>query len=330
MEFVKFKDIVGTCVIDSMPEVDYAAEYFKTTPREMLKAAFRESDLAMPEDQADAFIDLILDFYNDNTIPTYDRMPNKLKKHIDQLFSMTKRNMGVNNAIGMYSKEGISKMVLEQFTSDQAFKGVMNQFDQEIAEASSEFVQEMNEYNTKTYKEIFEAIDEIAKENPEQAQKIIMVKRSFEYAKIEQDQPIASMIAFLASKPTKYAKRLTRNYASNAYQYDKQLSNENTGYDIQFPSMDDIFKAVRIITKDKFSSDEYKAFCSLLSDTILYNATDGKPNDVTNLGVVSFAHKITSNIYRCKFTMGTKDTEIAETAIGLTIKAISNRIYGKE
>lgn len=247
---------------------------------------------------------LIDKYKRGENINYYNHLPESIKAIADGIRSMSDINgvkMGKNVA---------AKYILNEFIHDAKMNNAFNTYFEEMSEAMIEMNEGYKDIISKSFDETFKRINEIEAENPEQAEKIRLVKKAFDDA-ITFERQLEYVEKISASKLTKFTNRYNSETA-----YFNNLVNTT---DVKIP---DIRQLSNIIFKalPQFSINDINKFII----TICKTSYDLNMNNIVDL---AYTYKMISSIYEYKFTNNyiSKEAEELFGNIAKVITAIINK-----
>lgn len=266
-------------------EIEEELEKIEAKPKETdYKEVFKDYDL--DDDGAQDLLNLLLEYQQDNSIPVYDRLPEKARRLADGI-----RGESISNKRRM-SKETAAKFILNNFINDAKFSAAINEYSEEMNRAMIESNNEYAAIYTDAIDEIYSRIDQIKAEDPEQAKKIEEIKSAFDRSlKFDLQKEWLSKINL-----KKLNKMLPRLNDDIFY-----LKSKFKGSDIQLPKIEEIPFILSIHVPD-YDADIIHKFLLVLVNSVI-------DLDYSEIGNIAYAYKLFDNIYKYKFDMyGTSDS----------------------
>ena len=164
-----------------------------------------------------------------------------------------------------------------------------------------------------TYKEAFDNVEEIEKEDPARADRVRAVQKGFKYA--ENFQPL---IDYLDNDSPKNIKRYHQHYNSDTETMHKYVG--SNCFKIAAPSTSMMYNFLRNhLDPNKYNTNDIKAFITLVCRSIM-------EEDVNDLEEFSYVFKLLSNIYTINMTPQQQEFTFEE--ISKVIDYMKSKISG--
>lgn len=238
-----------------------------------LKEAFSEYDAS--DDEAAKLIELIGKYKNNEKINYYDELPDKFKIMANGL----RANAGAD-----VSKNSAAKFLLSTFINDAKMTQAIEEYNTEMGNLFNESNTEFSAIMKGSIDEIFSHIDEIRTEDPEKAEKIEGIKKSFEDA-----SKFELQMEFIQKLSKKKLDKFYIRYDSECAYFNKRFNN-----DIKVPN---IKRIVNVISKalPKYTNEQIEKFVIVIIRTC-YKL------DPDNIIDMSYVYRMISNILAYEFT----------------------------
>jgi len=268
-----------------------------------IKRVLKEYDKELSEDDIDTLISLMEQINKGNTSFLFAKLPKIIQKRVLSTLKNNKKNPGGNTAL---LKEKLARDYLS-FFADNIIKFVWadalkNQSQQELDEDKLPPIEDeklLEEWKAKkelnkiskdiddllknSFKEAFENIEEIEKEDPARAERIKAVKSGFEHAENFQE-----LIDYIDNDSPRNIKRYHQHYNSDTELLHNYLA--TNCFKIAAPSTSMMYDFLRQFLDKKYTTDDIKGFITLLSRMLMQQ-------NVNDLEEFAFVFKLLSNIY---------------------------------
>ena len=177
------------------------------------------------------FVKTINEFRQSNEYKgLYNKMPEAIKGLIDNLYSLSKTSGD------KISKDTIAKDVLTEIVNESKFNNVMESYNKELNDLVMESNKEFQLLTKNAIDEVFDKIDEIEENNPEQAQKIKNIKQAFEDAVVYKKE-----LDILDHMSAKKLKKMVNNYENECFYFNKKVNTT----DINIPDIKRIYPIIK-------------------------------------------------------------------------------------
>ena len=284
-----------------------------------IKRVLKENDNELTETDISTLLGLMEQLNKGNKSFLFNKLPNVIQKRL--LKDIKNKSTGGNLVL---LKEKIAENYLTHLASmvmkivwDEAFKKQQAEEkanedklppieDEKLLEEWKakrdlrKSIKELDDLLKNTYKEAFEKVDEIEKEDPERAERIRQVQSGFKYAENFQE-----LINYIDSDKPKNIKRYHQHYNSDTETMHKYLASNS--FHIAAPSTAMMYEFLKSKLDSKYTTDDIKGFITLLSRTIMQQ-------DVNDLEEFAYVFKLLSNIYCINMTPNQRDIVIDQIA----------------
>ena len=235
----------------------------------------------------------------------YSRLPVPMQKMVNGIMLTETGGAVVNAKQVIPMKNNIAKMLIEDFINDAKITAAVDDFNNEM---SSTIAEMNNEYDTMlgdAVDSVFNRIEEIRVENPEQAERIESIKCAFDRAcSFEKQLEFAKRTS--ANKLNKYLAR----YKDNVYYFNKRVNSNNIG--IKINSIEEIEPIIKAALP-QYTEEEIKKFIICICNTI---------ENTDELAGIAYEYRMISSIYKYKFVPIDEKGEIIFGNISKVIDAI--------
>lgn len=257
------------------------------------------NEYSLQTNDIDKLFSLIEKYKKSENINYYNDLPESIKSIADGVRSISSTN---GAPIG---KNAAAKYILNEFIHDAKMNNAFNTYIEEINNAVSEMNEGYKNIISKTFDETFKKIDQIEAENPEQAEKIRLVKKSFDDAITFKKQ-----LEYAEKISANKLKKITKKYSQETA-YFNNLVNVT---DVKIPNIrelpDIIFKAL-----PQFSIKDIEKF-------IIVICKSSYELNMNNTLDLAYIYKMINSIYEYKFTIKYNSKE-AEELFGNIAKVIT-------
>lgn len=248
-------------------------------------------------------IDIIQEYRKGNTADLYKRLPNKMQDMVNGLLFTESEN--INPKQIRSRRNDAAKMLIDSFINDAKISATIDDFNSEMNTTISEMNSEYDNMLTDAIDNVFNKIEEIRAENPEQADKIESVKNAFERATTFEKQ-----LEFAKrTSSAKFNKFLTR-YKDDVYYFNKKVNNNNVG--VKVNNIEELEPIIKL-GLPQYSEEDIKKFIICICRTI---------ENVDELPGISYEYRLVSSIYKYKFVPIDNNGEIIFKNISKVIDEI--------
>lgn len=258
---------------------------FKEPPSEKNYIEALEEYELSPE-EAKEFIEVINDYSNNNVRKNiYNRLPGNIKK-------MCRNMHSVDQTVTL---DAIACLFMDTIINDASISKALDDFNKEMNEINASFSREFNAAITDNIDSILENIDEIKKESPEVADRLIKVKEAFNLALSFEKQ-----IEYLTIIPIKKLRKYNINrFENDAYYFNKRVNKTP----VRIPDIsqlpDIVMNLIEGVTKDEAVA---------IISSIIHTTVDLEIEGDDNIHNLSYIYRLVTNIYNYKY----KDPTIEE------------------
>ena len=268
-----------------------------------LKEALDAYDL---DDESTIQMLKIIDEYKaGNTDHLYSRLPKKLQDMVSGLVltELGGAMPGLSQLNGM--RNGAAKMLIDSFINDAKISASVDDFNEEMASVINEMNTEYDSMLGDAIDNVFNKIEEIRSENPEQAERIESVKDAFDSATTFENQ-----LEFARhTSPNKFNKFLTR-YKDDVYYFNKKVNNNTAG--VKVNNIEEIVPIIKAALP-QYAEEDIKKFVICICRTI---------KNVDELAGIAYEYRMISSIYKYKFVAIDEKGEVIFENISKVIDAI--------
>ena len=302
--------INDTILVDDHIE-DVKKETTETSPEEnpmelRIKRVLKEYDKELSDSDVDSLLGLMEQINKGNTSFLFAKLPQIIQK---RLLSTIKHNKSGGNTALL--KEKLARDYLSFFANNIMrlvwADAMKNQPQKELDEDRLPPIEDeklLEEWKAKrelykiskdiddllknSYKEAFEHIEEIEKEDPTRADRIKAVKSGFEHAENFQE-----LIDYIDNDTPRNIKRYHQHYNSDTELLHRYLA--TNCFKIAAPSTSKMYDFLRMHLNKKYATDDIKGFITLLSRLLMQQ-------NINDLEEFAFVFKLLSNIYCINIT----------------------------
>ena len=228
----------------------------------------------------------------------YDELPNKLKIICD---GMRSTSGGVTT-----SKDSTARFILDSMINDAKMGKAVDDFNKELSDLMMQTDKDYQDILNESFDEMYNRLDQIKSEDPEQAAKIELMHNAMEDAKILKRQNDYLDKGITAKKLKKYTER----YKDACFYFNKKVINE---CNIKMP---DIRKLSPIIKKALPGYTEFQ-----IKEFIIVLIRSSYELDMTDLNDIIYIYRILADITLFEYSVDF-ESEKAKQVFG----AISNVI----
>ena len=199
----------------------------------------------------------------------------------------------------------IAKMLVDSFINDAKISAAVDEFNEDMSSAIDEMNSEYDNMMGDAIDNVFNKIEEIRSENPDQAKRIESVKNAFDSATTFEKQ-----LEFAKrTSPNKFNKFLTR-YKDDVFYFNKRVNNNTVGVKVY-----NIEELVPIIKSalPQYTEEDIKKFIICICKTV---------ENTDNLAGIAYEYRMVASIYKYKFVTIDEKGEIIFENISKVIEAI--------
>ena len=273
--------------IDEIPGVNITpasiAESVKETEKD-IREIFDEYDL---DDNSIVEMLKVIDEYKaGNQSSLYSRLPASIKKMVDGIF-MTETNAHGNVSIKQVipMKNNIAKMLVDSFINDAKISASVENFNSEMASAINEMNTEYDSMIGNAIDNTFNRIEEIRATDPDQAERIEVMKKAFDDAITFEKQ-----LEFANKTSWNKFNKLLRRYEDEVIYFNNRVNNNFAG--VKVPNVDELVPIIKYALP-QYNENHIKKFIICICRTM---------EDVDTLAGIAYEYKMISSIYKYKYT----------------------------
>lgn len=227
---------------------------------------------------------IIEEYKSGNTSCLYSRLPKKIQDIVNGIL-LNEVNGQINYKQLNSMRNNISKMLVDDFINDAKISAAVDEFNAEIATTVNEMNEQYDTMMGDAIDSVFNRIEEIRLENPEQAERIELVKKAFDNAStFEKQLEFAKNIS-----PKKLQKHLVR-FADDVYYFNKRVNNNTFG--VKINNIEELIPIIKFALP-QYTEEDIKKFIICICRTI---------EDIDTIEGISYEYRMISSIYRYKFT----------------------------
>lgn len=267
------------------------------------------SNYGIFREDAIALIPIMQKYNKDKSIKVFDDLPESIKT--------IARSIALNNSTkrNRMSKESAAKLLLDTFILDVSMDEIVDEYNREILNITSETSESLHKSIDESYQEMFDKIDEIRKTDPDMADRIKLIKDSFEDAESFKRQ--SDYVNYLSKKKLE---KWTLKFKDECSYFNKKV---NTFDSIRVPDISELVDIIKLYLP-QFSENDIKKFIVVISRSTLYyeNALD-----MTKIENVAYIYRLIDSIYRYKNSTPAVIDETAQnlfTRLSIVISKIKN------
>ena len=247
---------------------------------------------------------LIDEYKAGNQSSIYSRLPAKMQEMVNGIL-MTETNGAISFKQITSMRNSIAKMLINSFISDAKISAAVDDFNEEMSSTINEMNKEYDNMVGDAIDSVFNRIEEIRAENPEQAERIESVKNAFDAATtFEKQLEFAKHTS--AGKFNKYLIR----YKDDVYYFNKKVNNNAAG--VKVSNIEEIVPIIKMALP-QYTEEDIKKFVICICRTV---------SNTDELAEISYQYRMISSIYRYKFTPIDEKGEIIFGNISKVIDAI--------
>lgn len=291
------EDIPG---VNAIPASSVEVEDCKHKPKDIKEVL---NDYGISDEESVVMLKLIEEYKDGNTNRLYNRLPDTFKNMVNGILYSESKIISPKNINAM--RNSIAKMIIDEFINSAEFTAVVNEYNTEMESVINDMNEEYNNLISGAIDSVFNKIDDIKKENPEQANRIESIKNAFDNAKTFSDQlDFASRIS--SNKLNKWLNR----YSDSILYFNNRVNKNSFG--IKINNIEEIVPIIKAALP-QYTEDDVKKFVICIIKTM---------KDPEELEGIAYTYRMISNIYKYKFTAIDKEGEIIFGNISKVIDAI--------
>ena len=299
--------------MDSNPEIsviEQSEDNIEETKKDYLEAF---SPYGLTDNEATQLLSVILEYrVNMDKNGVFAKLPEKIQ-------NIAKGFTHVDGRV--ISNDTAAAVILDQFVNDAKMNNTLNSYIEDMNSALGSMGIEYDAIFSKATDEIFDRIDDLEVTDPEKAEKLKEIKKSFENSK-DYFILINGMVGEGFTKKFVIKKYLNM-YISRVYMFNKTLMNGET---VKFPDISEMIQIIHdTVGRDglTFSDDVYKIFSVIIINEVMRLNLDGEEN-VSNL---AYAYRLINNIYTLKYISNyTESQRKTVDSIIESLRVIENKI----
>ena len=234
----------------------------------------------------------------------YSRLPKKMQEMVNGIL-MTETNGNVNPKQITPMRNTIAKMLIDDFINDAKISAAVDEFNAEMSSTIGEMNAEYDNMVGDAIDNVFNRIEEIRAEDPDQAERIDSVKKAFDNATTFEKQ-----LKFAKSTSPKNFKKYLTRFKDDVYYFNKRVNSNNVGVKVT-----DIEEIVPIIKAalPQYTEEDIKKFVICICRTM---------ENIDDLAGISYEYRMVSSIYKYKFVPIDEKGEVIFENISKVIEAI--------
>lgn len=249
-------------------------------------------------------IKLIDEYKAGNQSSLYSRLPEKMKSMVNGIL-MTETNGNINPKQITAMRNTIAKMLIDSFINDAKISAAVDEFNTEMSSTIDEMNLEYDNMMGSAIDNVFNKIEEIRAENPDQAERIESVKGAFDSALTFEKQ-----LEFAKhTSSNKFNKLLTR-YKDDVFYFNKRVNSNTVG--VKVNNIEEIEPIIKSALP-QYTEEDIKKFIICICKTI---------GDIDSLAGIAYEYRMVSSIYKYKFVNIDEKGEIIFQNISKVIDAI--------
>lgn len=261
------------------------------------------NDYGISDEESIAMINLIEEYKNGDTSNLYNRLPVTFKNMANNILYTEGKGIPVKNIDAM--RNSIAKMLLDEFINSAEFTSAVNEYNAEMADVITGMNKEYNDLISEAIDNVFNKIDEIRNENPEQADRIESIKDAFDSSKTFDDQ-----FNFASHTSSNKLNKWLNRFNDSVFYFNKRVNGNSFG--IKVPNIEEIVPIIKAALP-QYTEEDIKKFVICIVKTMK------NPEDLAG---IAYTYKMISNIYKYKFTTIDNEGEIIFGNISKVIDAI--------
>lgn len=291
------EEIPGVSII---PE--NVADSIKETKKDIQEVL---SEYDLDDESIIQMLKIIDEYKAGNKSSLYLKLPKKIQNMVDGLIASEIDDKSITMKELARYRNSTATMLIDSFISDAKISAAVDDFNSEMSSTIDEMNSEYDNMIGDAVDSVFNRIEEIRAEDPEQAKRIESIKSAFDSATtFEKQLEFAKHIS-----ANKFNKFLTR-YKDDVYYFNKRVNNNSIGvkvYDI------DIIVPVIKYALPQYSEDDIKKFIICICRTI---------ENIDDLNGIAYEYRMINSIYKYKFVPIDEKGEIIFENISKVIDAI--------
>lgn len=238
------------------------------------------SDYNITDEEASSLLAVFSDYKRNPEGDYFDRLPQSFKDialGFKKLSENTPEKLGKNSA---------ARMLLKELMHDAQFNNAAETLSAEFSNVVTEMNEGYSKIFTDAFDEVFERIDEIEAENPEQAAKIREIKKAFDAASTFDIQ-----IEYLNTKiSAKQLNKLVPRFNNERYYFNKKVNVT----DVKVPDIGELLPIIHNNLPD-VSIDNIKKFIIVICKSCYDLDPANNPADI------AYIYRLINNIYTHKY-----------------------------
>lgn len=234
----------------------------------------------------------------------YSRLPKKMQEMVNGII-LTETHGNINPKELASYRNGIAKMLIDDFINDAKISATVDDFNAEMSSAINEMNAEYDNMLGDAIDNVFNKIEEIRAENPEQAEKIESVKNAFDSAATFEKQ-----LEFAKHTSTNKFNKFLNRYKDDVFYFNKKVNSNTVGVKVNnIEEIEPIIKAAL----PQYTEEDIKKFVICICRTV---------GNVDNLAEIAYEYRMVASIYKYKFVPIDEKGEIIFGNISKVIDAI--------
>lgn len=234
----------------------------------------------------------------------YDRLPESFK---DMALGFVKLSKQTNEKLG---KNSAARLLLKELVNDAQLNNVSDEFTKEFSNTILEMNEGYDKIFTEAFDEVFSNIDKIAEENPEQADKIIAIKKAF-----DESTTFTRQTEYINKTSKKAINKAATRYTNEVYYFNKKVNVT----EVKVPNIGELLPIIHFRLPD-IDIEDIKKFIVVMCKSCYELDPENKPEDI------AYIYRMVNTIYIQKFVdTNNSSTKLLFERITEVINCIINK-----
>lgn len=234
----------------------------------------------------------------------YDRLPESFK---DMALGFIRLSKQSNEKLG---KNSAARLLLKELVSDAQLNNASDEFTKEFSNTILEMNEGYDKIFTEAFDDVFSNIDTIAKENPEQAEKILAIKKAF-----DESTTFSKQMDYINNISKKVIDKTVARYTNEVYYFNKKVNVT----EVKVPDIGELLPIIHFHLPD-IDIEYIKKFIIVMCKSCYDLDPADKPEDV------AYIYRMVNTIYIQKFiNTNNSATKILFERITEVINCIINK-----
>lgn len=249
-------------------------------------------------------LNLIEEYKAGKTDKLYSRLPKSLQDMVNGIL-LTETNGNIDLKYINAMRNSAAKMLIDDFINDAKISAAVDDFNAEMSSVINEMNTEYDNMMGDAIDAYINKIEEIRSENPEQAERIESIKKSFDEASTFNKQ-----LEFAKRTSANKFNKFLNRYSDDVFYFNKKVNNNSFG--IRVNNIEELTPIIKAALP-QYTEEDIKKFIICICRTV------GNADELTE---IAYQYRMISSIYKYKFVAIDDSGEIIFENISKVIDVI--------